>query len=44
MFLHLFFQVNVGINPELVHFIGHGLGAHMAAYVGQIRRQISDIN
>ncbi|PNF41741.1 Pancreatic lipase-related protein 2 [Cryptotermes secundus] len=25
----------VGINPELIHFIGHGLGAHMAAYAGQ---------
>jgi acetyl esterase/lipase len=24
-----------GINPKLIHFIGHGLGAHMAAYSGQ---------
>ncbi|KDR08050.1 pancreatic lipase-related protein 2-like [Zootermopsis nevadensis] len=27
--------VQVGTNPELIHFIGHGLGAHMAAYAGQ---------
>jgi acetyl esterase/lipase len=28
-------QVQVGIQPELIHFIGHSLGAHMAAYAGQ---------
>ncbi|XP_033610214.1 pancreatic triacylglycerol lipase isoform X2 [Cryptotermes secundus] len=27
--------VQVGIQPELIHFIGHSLGAHMAAYTGQ---------
>jgi acetyl esterase/lipase len=31
----LFLQAQVGINPELIHCIGHGLGAHMAAYAGQ---------
>jgi predicted esterase len=35
LFLNLFLQTQVGINPELIHFIGHGLGAHMAAYTGQ---------
>jgi acetyl esterase/lipase len=35
LILNLFFQVQVGINPEVIHFIGHGLGAHMAAYAGQ---------
>ncbi|GFG30365.1 hypothetical protein Cfor_12942 [Coptotermes formosanus] len=27
--------VQVGIQPELIHIIGHSLGAHMAAYAGQ---------
>lgn len=27
--------VQVGIQPELIHLIGHSLGAHMAAYAGQ---------
>jgi acetyl esterase/lipase len=35
LFLNLFLQVQAGINPKLIHFIGHGLGAHMAAYAGQ---------
>jgi predicted esterase len=34
-FSKLFPQVQVGIQPELIHFIGHSLGAHMAAYTGQ---------
>jgi acetyl esterase/lipase len=34
-FFKLFPQVQVGIQPELIHFIAHSLGAHMAAYTGQ---------
>lgn len=26
---------DIGVQPHLIHFIGHGLGAHMAAYTGQ---------
>lgn len=37
------FQDNFGIEPKDIHIVGHGVGAHIAGYVGTSVKNIERI-